>query len=414
MSLSTPITSCRLCSDKKLSRVLELAPTPAGDHYLPFERNPAALPRFPLNLNQCTNCGHVQLEGLIDPEYIYKEYTYTTSSSLGLADHFRDYAASTINRLSLKPGSLIVEIGSNDGTMLKAFQDFGMKVIGIDPAQPIATLACSSGIPTLVEFFSPDVAKRILSEFGHADLIIANNVFANVSDPRQFTLAVRELLSPSGTFALETGYLRYLADDVAFDNIYHEHLDYHAIRPLIRFFNSIDMSLIDVHVSNSKGSSIRCFVCHSSSGIRISKNVDALVDHEIKLGYQSPQPYSVLARRLDGIKTKLHSLLKSAKSEGKTIAGFGASVGITTMLFHWQLGPYIDMLLDDNPKRHGLHSPGLSIPVRNASSMGVNPPDLVVLLAWRYAEPIFKKHGHWTLKGSQFLQVLPDIKLCQR
>lgn len=387
-----------------------MAPTPAGDHYLPVEEKPDDLPLFPLNLNQCIHCGHVQLEGLVDPSYIYKHYTYTTSSSLGLAHHFLNYATTTINRLSLKPGSLVVEIGSNDGTMLKAFQSNGMKVIGVDPAQAIANLASASGIPTLVEFFSHPVAERIRSEFGQADLIIANNVFANVSDPLQFTLAVRELLSPSGTFVLETGYVKYLAESVAFDNIYHEHIDYHAIRPLIRFFNSIDMSLYDVHVSESKGSSIRCFVSHSSARIPVTANVDALSEYENIKEYQCPEPYFALAQRLDNIKAELHHILKSAKRDDKTIAGFGASVGITTILFHWQLGPYIDMLLDDNLKRHGLNSPGLSIPVRNASLLQENPPDLVVLLAWRYVNPILKNHGHWTEKGSHFLMVLPEVK----
>lgn len=390
---------------------MELAPTPAGDHYLPTENSPEQLPLFSLDLRQCNTCGHVQLGGLVDPAYIYRDYIYTTGSSLGLAAHFADYAHATVDQLQLEPGSRVVEIGSNDGTMLRAFKELRMNVLGVDPAKSIADLATQSGIPTLPEFFTTDLAQKIRATRGPADLIIANNVFANVSDPFEFACALRELLAPDGTLVLETGYLRYLAEDVVFDNIYHEHIDYHSIRPLVRFFKSLGMTLFDVHVSSSKGSSIRCMISHASAQRPVSKQVDLLVQRELDMGYQRPEPYRSLARHLETTKTTLHGILEPARQSGLRIAGFGASVGVTTMLYHWKLAPFIQMLLDDNPRRHGLRSPGLGIPVQNPAKIDEQPPALVVLLAWRYSDAIIKKYSHWLSKGTRFLHVLPDVKL---
>lgn len=411
MNLSSPITSCRLCASTSLCNILDLNSTPAGDHYLPAEDIPQQLPLFSLNLRQCHVCGHVQLGGLVDPAYIYRNYIYTTSSSLGLAAHFADYAHATVAQLQLEPGSRVVEIGSNDGTMLRAFKKLGMQVLGVDPATSIAELATQSGIPTLAEFFTTDLAQKIRADQGPADLIVANNVFANVSNPVEFACALRELLAPDGTLILETGYLRYLAEDVAFDNIYHEHIDYHAIRPLVRFFDSLGMTLFDVHVTSSKGSSIRCMISHASAQKPVAKQVDLLAQREIDLSYQRPEPYSALARHLETTKTTLHAILEPARRSGLRIAGFGASVGVTTMLYHWKLAPFIPMLLDDNPRRHGLRSPGLGIPVQNPAQIDQEPPALVVLLAWRYSDAIIKKYSHWLSKGTRFLQVLPNVKV---
>lgn len=415
MSLSTPLTHCRLCHASDLNEVFTLVPTPAGDHYLPADRNPELLPVFPLSLRQCRVFGHVQLGAIVDPEYIYRDYIYTTKSSLGLAEHFQDYAQKTIAELKLKPGALVVEIGSNDGTMLRAFQNLGMRVLGVDPAIEIARKATESGIPTIPDFFRTEIADQILADHGAAQLVIANNVLANVSSLRSTVTAVRHLMSPDGVFVFETGYLRYLAEDCVFDNIYHEHIDYHAVRPLVRFFSSLDMQITDVHVSNSKGSSIRCFVTHSHADRRVSSTVDELCEREIQHHYQSPTPYKALATHLESVKSNLHEILGAAKARGEIIAGFGASVGVTTMLYFFELEQYISYLIDDNSSRHGLFSPGLG---RRVSSPLIfdtkDKPDLVVVLAWRYAGVIVEKYKALTKGGGQFLLPLPKLEFIKR
>ena len=408
--IHTPLTSCRLCEGKSLRQVLQLAPTPAGDRYIAKESFPEKLPVFPLDLNQCEKCGHVQLGGIVDPAYLYKDYIYTTKSSLGLEEHFSSYADLTTKKLALKPGSLVVEIGSNDGTMLQAFKNLGMKVLGIDPAREIAIEATKAGIQTLPEFFSAEVAAGILSKHGHADLIIANNVMANVANVRSIAEAVRQLLAPDGVFVFETGYLKYLAEDVVFDNIYHEHIDYYAIRPLQRFFHSLDMRLTDVHVSQSKGSSIRCFVRLSDACPEVSPIVEELCGREKLHHYQTPAPYRALSTNLESIKSKLHEILQPAKKQGQTIAGFGASVGVTTVLYHFDLGQYISQLIDDNPNRQGLFSPGLGIPVHSPGILYTSErPSWLILLAWRYGSVICQKHHSYEQAGGKFLKILPAV-----
>jgi len=408
MILTSPLTTCRLCDSGNLVEVLPLASTPAGDHYLPAERHPETLPVLPLSLNQCLGCGHVQLGAIVNPEYLYREYIYTTSSSLGLAAHFLNYAEKTVEALSLQPGSLVVEIGSNDGTMLRAFHGLGMRVVGVDPARDIARKATQAGIPTVGEFFSTEVASQILANQGQAQLVIANNVMANVQSPRETVSAISKLLAPEGVFVFETGYLRYLAEDCVFDNIYHEHIDYYAIAPLIGFFDSLGMTLFDVHVSASKGSSIRGFVGLAAHPHRVSPTVTELVAREEILRYQFPEPYQKLKTKLQAIKADLHQILQTAKSRTESIFGFGASVGVTTVLYHFELASLVSGLIDDNPNRQGLFSPGLGLRVHSPDLMHTEKrPDWVVLLAWRYGKVVVEKHQAYQRKGGRFLEMLP-------
>jgi len=407
---STPLKSCRLCDGDDLREVLALTPTPAGDHYLPSERHPEKLPVFPLSLFQCATCGHVQLGGVVDPAYLYREYIYTTDSSLGLAEHFRDYAQKTVEKLSLKPGALVVELGSNDGTLLRAFQSLGMRVAGVDPARDIARRATESGIPTISEFFTSGVAAQILAKEGPADLVIANNVMANVSSPGEVVSAVRQILAPHGVFVFETGYLRYLAEDCVFDNIYHEHIDYYALRPLVRFFSSLGMELFDVHVSESKGSSIRCYVSLNAEKRPVASIIPQLIAREKECRYQEPEPYAALAGKLQETKFQLLRILDRERLAGRAAAGFGASVGVTTVLYHFDLGSRISYLVDDNPTRQGLFSPGLGLPVSSPDVLcSDHRPDLVLILAWRYAAQIMAKHVRYSHEGGRILQMLPEV-----
>lgn len=411
MAKITHIQGCRLCGCESLVKVIPLEPTPVGDLYLPAAKHPEELESFPLDVYQCGSCGHVQLRAVVDPEYLYTDYIYTTSSSLGLPEHFRAYAETVCGKLSLHPGGLVVEIGSNDGTMLRGFQQQGMKVAGVDPAREIAARATEQGVPTINDFFTADVARKIAAENGLADLFIANNVLANVPSPRDIFLGAMELLAADGVIVFETGYLRYLAEDCVFDNIYHEHIDYYSIRPLIVFFEGLGLQLFDVDISDSKGSSIRCYVQRQSGKRPISPVVAELCDREISKGYETPAPYESLSKKLAETKAELHRILGGLKAEGKTVAGFGASVGVTTVLYHFELTGLVDYLLDDNTTRQGLLSPGLGLEVKSPAVLSSpDRPDVVLLLAWRYADPITKKHAGYAANGGRFLKMLPVVE----
>ncbi|MDX2226067.1 MAG: class I SAM-dependent methyltransferase [Verrucomicrobiae bacterium] len=408
----TKVECCRLCASTHWRLILPLHPTPVGDYYLPRDQHPEKLESYPLDLYQCAECGHVQLRAIVDPEYLYREYIYTTTSSLGLADHFKNYAKTVRDKLSLPAGSLIVEIGSNDGTMLRAFQELGFRVLGVDPAREIAARATASGIPTLNDFFTQDLAGKILADHGSAALIIANNVIANVPDPSEFVKGVRTLIGHRGVFVFETGYLRYLAEDVVFDNIYHEHIDYHSVTPLARFFKGLGMCLFDVDINESKGSSIRVHVQSAGGPWPVAHSVAEAIGHESAAGYATAEPYQKLSASLEMTKKRLHQLLHDGRAAGKKIAGYGASVGVTTVLYHLEIGGLIDYLIDDNPVRQGLYSPGLALPIRGPEVLlSPEKPEIVLILAWRYAAPIMSKNKSYTDRGGCFLKFLPKIEM---
>lgn len=410
MAKITTIDVCRMCGSSDLHEIMPLTPTPAGDHYLPNQQEARRLECFPLNLKQCRDCGHVQLASMVDPEYIYSDYIYTTSSSLGLPQHFSNYASMVSKSLSLPDRSFVVEIGSNDGTMMKAFQHQGHRTLGVDPATDIANKATLDGQKTLNAFFTPALAETIRAEYGEADLFIANNVLANVPDPYEIFLGASQLLGPQGVIVFETGYLKYLAEDCVFDNIYHEHIDYYSIHPLMALLKRLGLVLFDVHVSESKGSSIRCMIQKATGNRPINPVIDTLLERERALSYGSIQPYLDLAQRLQNIKQTLLNKLSKFKNEGKIVAGFGASVGVTTMLYYFGLNGVIDYLVDDNASRHGLFSPGLGLEVKDSNILNTQEkPDVVVNLAWRYARPIFLKHADYARSGGVFLTILPEL-----
>lgn len=411
MAKVTQLSQCRMCGAGKLSKVLSLSPTPVGDYYLRKREEALRLDSFPLDTYQCEECGHVQLAALVDPEYLYTDYIYTTNSSPGLPEHFRNYAGAVCEKLRMGQGRFLVEIGSNDGTLLRAFQEQGLRVLGVDPAREISRLATSAGQPTLNAFFTPAVAQEIRMKHGAADLFIANNVLANVPNPREIFQGATALLKPDGVIVFETGYLRYLAEDCVFDNIYHEHIDYYSIRPLVRFFREIGLQLFDVHVSDSKGSSIRCYVQKDSGSRPVSSVVPDLIEREEFHSYGTRKPYELLGVKISGTRERLHQILEPYKSQGKKVAGFGASVGVTTVLYQFELEGIVDYLLDDNMNRQGLFSPGLGLEVRSPEILyGNNRPDVVLLLAWRYGRSIANRHASYVSKGGRFLQMLPDVE----
>jgi SAM-dependent methyltransferase len=411
----TPITCCRLCGSADLTEVFKLVPTPTGDSYLPAEKRPETLDSFPLDLFQCRRCGHAQLGALVDPAEIYANYLYTTSVSLGLTEHFRAYADTACTKLALRPGSLVIDIGSNDGTLLRAFQAKGMRVLGVDPARNIARRATESGIPTLNAFFTPEIAARLVREHGHAALVIANNVVANVADPRELVRGIEILLADDGAFVWETGYVRYLTEDCVIDNIHHEHIDYYAVRPLVEFYRSFGLELFDVEVTASKGSSLRCFVRRANRDRTVSPAIATIIEREESCGYFDPTIYRRLTERLEGIRDDICRKIDAWRSAGKTVAGYGAAIGSTTMLYHLGLGTRIGYLVDDNPGRHGLLSPGFALPVRSPDELSMaRRPDYMLILAWRYAAPIIARNQAYLQQGGTFVRILPQIELVTR
>jgi hypothetical protein len=402
---------CRLCASRDLELVVQLEPTPLADQYVPAQRLEHPQETYPLDLFLCRGCGHVQLLDVVSPEAIYDDYIYETSNSLGLPQHFDGYAQSVMNHVNPADGGLVVDIGSNDGTLLRSFQKRGMRVLGIDPAREIALKATDAGVETLAYFFSSRMAFQLREERGPAAVITSNNLMANVDDLRDLSAGVLTMLAPDGVWVFETGYLADLVQKTIFDNIFHEHMDYHSVVPLEAFFSSQGMELVDVQRVDTKGGSLRGTVQATGGPLSVSPTVGEFMDSEVRLGLTRPETYRKFASRLDSVKLQLCDMLSSLQRQGKSIAGYGASHSVTTLIYHFGLGSTLEFLVDDNPIKQGLFSPGHHLPVFPPEAIYQHQPDYMVVLPWRFAHPIVDQHQAYLKQGGHFIVPLPQVRV---
>lgn len=402
---------CRGCGSHDLELVFSLQPSPIGDAYVTPDRINVAQPSYPIDLYLCRSCGLAQLIDVIDPAILYGEYIYVTESSLGLAEHFRHYADSVIDRCKLNPESLVVDIGSNDGTLLRQFRDRGMPVLGVEPAAHIAAKATAGGINTIADFFTPDLARRMVAEHGRAKLITANNVFANIDDLTSWVKAINELLDDHGIFVFESYYLADLVQNMVFDFIYHEHLSAFSVKPIQALFERAGLQLVAVQRVMTKGGSLRYFVQRPRGPMTNDGSVGELRALEDTMGLYRKETYTAFAEKINALKEKTSTFLAQAKREGKSIAGFGASITGTTLIYHFGIGEYLDYLVDDNPAKQGRYSPGLHLPVLASSALYERKPDIVIVLAWRFAEPFIGKHQAYLEQGGRFVVPVPEFRI---
>lgn len=408
--------NCRLCGSKDLSKVLELAPTPPANEFVSagsggtFE----VQEEFPLYLASCGRCGHVQLPVVVDPGRLFRNYVYVSGTSPVFVDHFRRYADETIRQLELIPGDLVVEVGSNDGTLLKFFRDAGMRVLGVDPAKDIAARATADGVETWPEFFTPELAQKIVAERGHAMLVIANNVFAHADDLRGMAEGVKLLMNGRGVFTFEVSYLPDVLEKTLFDTVYHEHLSYHSVGPLARFFESCGMTLRDAQRIDTHGGSLRGTAVGRRDTI-VSKNVTDLIAYESAMGLPPNGDGSVFEGFQDQIellKEQLGGFLISARVAGKRVAGFGAPAKATTLMYQFGLGPDdLEFIVDDSPLKQGLFTPGKHVPVLPSSAIRELKPDYLVVLAWNFADSIIAKNQAFRDAGGKFVVPIPEFRV---
>jgi len=404
-------SDCRGCGSRDVELVFSLKPSPIGDAYVTPERVNVPQPSYPIDLHMCRQCGLAQILDVIDPEILYGEYIYVTASSLGLVEHFRGYADSVTDRCRLSPGSLVVDIGSNDGTLLRRFQERGMRVLGVEPAAHIAAQATARGIKTIDKFFAPDLAKRMVAENGHAKVVTANNVFANIDDLMSWVNAVNELLASDGVFVFESYYLADLVQNMVFDFIYHEHLSAFSVKPIHALFERGGLELVAVQRVPTKGGSLRYFVQRPGGPLARDGSVGEMRALEDNMGLYRKETFSAFTDKVSGLKEETRRFLAQAKTEGKNIAGFGASITGTTLIYHFEIGGYLDYLVDDNFAKQGRYSPGLHLPVLPSTALYERKPDCVVVLAWRYAEPFIKKNHAYLDSGGCFVIPVPEFKV---
>jgi hypothetical protein len=413
---------CRVCGNHDLELFLSLQPSPVGDAYVTAERMSQPQPSYPIDLYMCQYCGLAQISDIVDPEILNGEFINVEASSLGFTAHFREYADRVIDRCKLSVGVLVVNICSNDSirgglrcgndsTLLSHFQACGMRVLGVEPATHIAAEANAKGIRTINQFFTPEAATRIVSEYGRAKLITSNNVSANIDDLRSWVDAVEKLLSSDGIYVFESFYLADVVNNMVFDFIYHEHLSAFSVKPIKHLVEAYGLELISVEHVATKGGSLRYFVQRRGGPIAEDGSVAKYLAAEQAMGLYQKKTYVAYAEKIDRLKYQTREFLAQAKKNGKSVAGFGASITGTTLIYHFEIGEYLDYLVDDNPVKQGRYSPGLHLPVLASTALLEKKPDYVVALAWRFAEAFIVKNKAYIENGGQFVIPVPEFRV---
>ncbi|MCD6100381.1 MAG: class I SAM-dependent methyltransferase [Candidatus Marinimicrobia bacterium] len=406
-------TKCRVCGSGELHKFLSLGPTPLANNFLKEDELDKPELYYPLDVYFCSNCYLVQLLDVVSPEVLFKEYPYVTGVSKPMQIHFSklvDDVIDVIGTFNISKDSLVVDIGSNDGTLLQCFSRYGLRTLGIEPASNIARLAEAKGIPTVNDFFDEDCAMNVYEEYGSADIITATNVFAHVDDLESFLRGVNHLLSDKGVFVIEVPYLLDLLNNIEFDTIYHEHLSYFAVHPLVYLFRKFSMEVVDVKRIPVHGGSIRVFVQRLPK--QQSQNVTNLLLIEKEAKLNSLKTYTKFAERVALVKEKLVKLLKRLKKEGARITGYGATAKGNTLLNYCKIGTDIlDYISDTTPFKQGLYTPGMHIPIFPEEKFHENPPDYALLLAWNYADEILRKESEYRKKRGKFILPIPEPKV---
>lgn len=404
-------TLCLLCKSSRLDIVLPLAPTPIADDFVSKERLGEAQPYFPLDVALCLDCGHLQLLDAVNPDLLFGSYIYVSTSSPGLVEHFEKAAARLRSLVEPGENALAVDIGSNDGTLLRALKGEGFRVLGVDPAKETAKRATESGVETIADYFTSALARDIVRERGKAALVTANNVFAHSETLPDMADGVALLLADNGLFVFEVAYLVDMIEQMVFDSVYHEHLGYHSVKPLAAFLKDRGLELIDVERVAQKGGSLRCTAQKEGGARPVSPRVEELLQYEAEMGLDKAVLFRHYAATILKRKAELLETLARLKAEGKSVSGYGASATVTTLLHHFELGKQIDFLFDDNAIKQGRFSPGHHIPVLAPEALYEKKPGAIVILAWRFAATIIKKHRRYLEEGGCFVVPLPKIEV---
>ncbi len=370
--------------------------------------------KFPLNVKVCKKCFLVQLVDEVNSDLLFGDnYAFYTGSSPSSISYFKNYATSVIKRFPKECKKFIVEVASNDGTLLKFFLEEGYKALGIDPAKNVAEEANANGIPTLAKFFNKNSAIDIVKENGKAGVIIANNVVAHVDDLYDFFAGIKELLDEKGIFILECQYFPYLLFNNQFDNIYHEHRSFFSLLPLTTIINIFKLEAFDVEEHDTQGGSIRLFVAHKGKR-KITKRLLNALSNEKQMGITNLNTYMGFQARINYINLKLNQILSDLKKQNKKIAGYGASAKSNTLLNYCNIGTnYLDYIVDKTPYKFGLYSPGMHIPVISPEEevKKYGKPDYYLLLVWNYASGIIEREKKYIKSGGKFIVPIPTPRI---
>ncbi len=400
---------CRFCKSPDLHKFLELGPQPLAGRFLREGQLTEKEPFFPLGVHFCKRCSLVQVLDIVPKDVLFSEYFYAPHSVL--SPHFVGYAKEIVQEFKLSRDSLVVEFGSNVGMMLRPLKELGIRAVGVEPAKNIAQIANESGLETVNDFFNEKVAGGLAGRLGKADMIVANNVFAHIDDLDEIMRGIKALLKDGGVYVFENHYLVDTVEKLQYDDIYHEHLCYYSLHPLIPFLEKYGLQVFAAKRINTHGGSIRVFC--SNVNRPVGSSVKELLDLEKKAGLDRVETFIEFGEKVRAHKKELTALLASLKAQGKKIAGYGAPARGNTLLNYCAIGTdTLDYIIDDSPLRQGKYTPGTHIPIVSVDKFREGRPDYALLLAYGgYTDTILKKEQGYIERGGKFIIPLPKIRV---
>ena len=407
--------TCAFCGGRQLAEVIDFGEVALAGGFITHDQI-VTEKKYPLVIVFCEDCYAVQVRDHVDPEVLFATDFYFSSAIKTLRDHFAIYATEIIERFLPEPSSAsVLEFGSNDGVLLTPLADQGVgKVIGVDPAKNIITSISNDKLTLVNDFFNEATAKSIVEKYGKVDVVMANNVFAHITDINGTTEAVHQVLKDDGVFVFEVHYLGKIIQEMQYDFIYHEHIYYYSLIALENHLSRHDMVIFDIKPVSIHGGSIRYYAAKKGSKYarNVSDDVAALRAEEYKLGYDKAETYAAFAAHVTAKKNDLMQLLGDLKRDGKRIVGYGASGRANTIMQYCGItSEDIEYVIDDAPAKQGLYTPGSHLEIKNNTMLAQDKPDYVLLFAWAFYEEIVKKSEQYMAAGGRMIVPLPDVRV---
>lgn len=402
---------CIVCRKQTVEQFLDLGSTALANKFL--TRAELAIPesRYPLRVGFCHTCGHVQLMGAVPPKAMFEDYLYVSSASDALKAHLYDLSDVVVQRHRLGARSLVIDIGCNDGTLLNGFKRHGVRTLGVDPAENLAKLTKKNGIERYIGFFNSETSVEIVQKWGKASAITATNTFPHIPELQDFVEGIKTTLAPGGVFVIEAHYLIDILEQCAFDTIYHEHVSYWALGPMVHLFEKHGMQAVNAERLPLHHGQLRVTLQRKGEG-QPNASVDEILRLERRLGIDQFASYQRFAQMTMKLKDDLRRALKDLRVQGKRIAGYGAPAKGNTLLGFLEIGPdLIEYIADRSPLKQGRYAPGVHIPVVSPDRLLADQPDYVLLLAWNFADEIMEQQAEYRKRGGKFIIPVPSVKV---